>query len=229
MGRNGVCLTEAGIYSKIIKYKTIHIFKNGEGTGCAVRMDMEPIGILFLAFGLSMDAFAVAVCKGLSMQKTAPRHLLLVGAWFGGFQMLMPIIGYFLGSTFETYIVDWDHWVAFALLALIGGNMIRESFGKEEPVDASLRFRSMFPMAVATSIDALAVGITFALLADGVGEMLFASLGIGVVTFILSAVGVKVGSMFGAKYRSGAQLVGGVILVLLGAKILLEHLGILAF
>lgn len=189
-------------------------------------MNMGFLELLFLAVGLSMDAFAVAVCKGLSLRKISGKHLLLVGAWFGGFQMLMPIIGYFLGSTFERYITEWDHWVAFALLLFIGGNMIRESFSKEEPVDASLSFRSMLPMAIATSIDALAVGITFAFLMDSVGEMMLSVLLIGVVTFTLSAVGVKVGSVFGAKYRSGAQLAGGVILVLLGLKILLEHLGV---
>ncbi len=189
-------------------------------------MNMGFLELLFLAVGLSMDAFAVAVCKGLSLRKISGKHLLLVGAWFGGFQMLMPIIGYFLGSTFERYITEWDHWVAFALLVFIGGNMIRESFSKEEPVDASLSFRSMLPMAIATSIDALAVGITFAFLMDSVGEMMLSVLLIGVVTFTLSAVGVKVGSVFGAKYRSGAQLAGGVILVLLGLKILLEHLGV---
>lgn len=189
-------------------------------------MNMGFLELLFLAVGLSMDAFAVAVCKGLSLRKISGKHLLLVGAWFGGFQMLMPIIGYFLGSTFERYITEWDHWVAFALLVFIGGNMIRESFSKEEPVDASLSFRSMLPMAIATSIDALAVGITFAFLMDSVGEMMLSVLMIGVVTFTLSAVGVKVGSVFGAKYRSGAQLAGGVILVLLGLKILLEHLGV---
>lgn len=191
-----------------------------------MRMNMGFLELLFLAVGLSMDAFAVAVCKGLSLRKISGKHLLLVGAWFGGFQMLMPIIGYFLGSTFERYITEWDHWVAFALLVFIGGNMIRESFSKEEPVDASLSFRSMLPMAIATSIDALAVGITFAFLMDSVGEMMLSVLLIGVVTFTLSAVGVKVGSVFGAKYRSGAQLAGGVILVLLGLKILLEHLGV---
>ena len=189
-------------------------------------MNMGFLELLFLAVGLSMDAFAVAVCKGLSLRKISGKHLLLVGAWFGGFQMLMPVIGYFLGSTFERYITEWDHWVAFALLVFIGGNMIRESFSKEEPVDASLSFRSMLPMAIATSIDALAVGITFAFLMDSVGEMMLSVLLIGVVTFTLSAVGVKVGSVFGAKYRSGAQLAGGVILVLLGLKILLEHLGV---
>lgn len=189
-------------------------------------MNMGFLELLFLAVGLSMDAFAVAVCKGLSLRKISGKHLLLVGAWFGGFQMLMPIIGYFLGSTFERYITEWDHWVAFALLVFIGGNMIHESFSKEEPVDASLSFRSMLPMAIATSIDALAVGITFAFLMDSVGEMMLSVLLIGVVTFTLSAVGVKVGSVFGAKYRSGAQLAGGVILVLLGLKILLEHLGV---
>ncbi|MGN1422006.1 MAG: manganese efflux pump MntP family protein [Oscillospiraceae bacterium] len=189
---------------------------------------MGIIELLLLAVGLSMDAFAVSICKGLSVSRLSPKHYLLVGAWFGGFQALMPLIGYFLGSTFEKYIVSFDHWIAFALLALIGGNMIRESLSKdEEDADGSFGFRSMLLLAVATSIDALAVGVTFALVSD---VNIFASVGvIGVTTFLLSAVGLKIGNVFGAKYKSKAELVGGVILVLIGVKILLEHLGVISF
>ena len=185
------------------------------------------VELLLVAVGLSMDAFAVSVCKGLSVKKVGVKHAALAGLYFGGFQFLMPVIGYLLGFRFENIIQNVDHWIAFVLLAFIGGNMIKESFGKEtEELNASFTFRTMLPLAIATSIDALAVGITFAFLMDSVGEMMLSVLLIGVVTFTLSAVGVKVGSVFGAKYRSGAQLAGGVILVLLGLKILLEHLGV---
>ena len=184
--------------------------------------------LLLLAVGLSMDAFAVAVCKGLSMEKISLKNMCIVGAWFGGFQALMPAIGYLLGSTFEKYITEIDHWAAFILLGVIGANMIRESFSKEdEKTDCSLGFRPMLTMAIATSIDALAIGITFALLPDV--RIVPAVLCIGVITFLLSAVGVKVGAVFGMKYKSKAEFVGGVILILLGTKILLEHLGILVF
>lgn len=181
--------------------------------------------LFILAVGLSMDAFAVAVCKGLALEKTEARHMVLVGLWFGGFQALMPVAGYFVGVQFADSITSIDHWVAFALLAVIGGNMIREAFSKEEePADASLALGKMLPLAVATSIDALAVGVSFAFLE--VNIWLAASF-IGVITFLLSAVGVKVGSLFGAKYKGRAELCGGIILILLGGKILLEHLGFL--
>ncbi len=184
--------------------------------------------LFFLAVGLSMDAFAVAVCKGLSVGKLRPRHYLIVGLWFGGFQALMPTIGYLLGSFFEKYITSIDHWIAFALLSLIGINMLREAFSKEEEhTDASFSFRSMLLLAVATSIDALAVGITFALLPDV--SIVAAVSFIGAVTFLLSAVGLKVGNLFGIRFKSKAEIAGGAILILLGLKILLEHLGVLPF
>ena len=182
--------------------------------------------LFLVAVGLSMDAFAVSICKGLSTPKLRPRHLLVVGLWFGGFQALMPLLGYFLGAAFQRYITAVDHWVAFVLLALIGGNMIREAFSPEsEAADCSLSVKVMAPMAIATSIDALAVGVTFALLPD---VQILPAVGlIGVTTFALSALGVKVGRVFGAKYQAKAEFVGGAILVLLGLKILLEHLGVL--
>lgn len=187
---------------------------------------MGIVELLILAVGLSMDAFAVAVCKGLAMKKADVSRMALVGLWFGGFQALMPIAGYFVGVQFKDAITSIDHWIAFVLLALIGGNMIREAFSKEEEeADASLSFRKMLPMAVATSIDALAVGVSFAFLDVNIWV---ASSFIGAITFLLSAAGVKVGSLFGAKYKSRAELTGGVILVLLGLKILLEHLGVLS-
>lgn len=184
---------------------------------------MSFIGLFLIAVGLSMDAFAVSICKGLSVKKLSPKHALLVGVYFGGFQFLMPVIGYLLGFRFEHLITNIDHWIAFVLLAFIGGNMIKESFSKEEScADASFGFRTMLLMALATSIDALAVGVTFALLPD---VDLGAAVGcIGVTTFLLSGVGIKVGSVFGGRCRSKAQLAGGVILVLIGTKILVEHL-----
>ena len=187
---------------------------------------MDFISLLLLAAGLSMDAFAVAICKGLALKKIALRHALIVGLWFGGFQALMPLIGYYLGAQFKDAIAAYDHWIAFGLLSLIGGNMIREAlFEKEEPeTDGALSFRSMLLLAIATSIDALAVGVTFAFLDVNIWSSVTI---IGVTTFILSMVGVKVGSVFGAKYEKKAEFLGGVILILLGLKILLEHLGVL--
>lgn len=183
--------------------------------------------LFLLAVGLSMDAFAVSVCKGLSIQRLKLRHALIVGAWFGAFQALMPVIGWLLGSAFTDMIEAVDHWIAFALLALIGGNMIREALGhEEEEADPSLAPVTMLLLAVATSIDALAVGVTFAFLRV---DILWAVSLIGVCTFLISAAGVKVGNVFGARYKSKAELAGGVVLVLIGLKILLEHLGILAF
>lgn len=182
--------------------------------------------LIFIAFGLSMDAFAVSVCKGLSTQWLKPRHYLIIGAWFGGFQALMPSIGYLLGSAFERYITKYDHWIAFVLLIIIGGNMIKEGFSKEESnSNSSFSFSTMLILAVATSIDALAVGITFALLPN-VNIISAVSL-IGVITFIMSAIGLKVGNIFGLKYKSKAEIAGGIILILIGTKILLEHLDIL--
>ena len=183
---------------------------------------MGMMELFLIAVGLSMDAFAVAVCKGLALRKVNLGQMALVGLWFGGFQALMPLAGYFVGVQFKEQITAIDHWIAFALLAIIGGNMIRESLSKEEECpDASLSVKAMLPMAVATSIDALAVGVTFALLPD---VNLGAAVGcIGVTTFLLSGVGIKVGSVFGGRCRSKAQLAGGVILVLIGTKILVEH------
>lgn len=181
--------------------------------------------LFILAVGLSMDAFAVAVCKGLAMQEAKVKSMLIVGLWFGGFQALMPLIGYLVGVQFSEAIQAVDHWLAFLLLAAIGGNMVKESLSKdEEPGDASLAAKAMVLLALATSIDALAVGVSFAFLNV---EILPAVTFIGVTTFCLSAAGVKVGSIFGSRYKSRAELLGGVILILLGVKILLEHLGIL--
>lgn len=188
--------------------------------------------LFIIAVGLSMDAFAVAICKGLSVKKAGIKEMAKAGLWFGGFQALMPTIGYFLGSTFEEYITKIDHWVAFILLGIIGANMIKESLSKEddcgcEECGNSMNIKEMFTLAIATSIDALAVGITFALLPDvNIG----AAVGfIGVITFILSAVGIKIGNIFGVKFKSKAEFAGGLILILMGLKILLEHLGIINF
>ena len=180
--------------------------------------------LFVLAVGLSMDAFAVSVCKGLAVRRAGARECLTAGVWFGAFQALMPLLGYFLGTTFAEKITAVDHWIAFVLLALIGANMIRESFGEEEGQSASMTPQAMFPLAIATSIDALAVGVTFALLTI---RIIPAVTTIGVITCALSALGVKLGSIFGARWRNRAELAGGIILILLGTKILLEHLGIL--
>lgn len=184
-------------------------------------------GLLFLAVGLSMDAFAVSVCKGLSIRGLMPRHALIVGLWFGAFQALMPLVGWLLGASFADKIAAVDHWIAFVLLSLIGGNMIREALGREEEdCDPSLAPLTMLLLAVATSIDALAVGVTFAFLRV---DILPAVTLIGVCTFLISAVGVKVGNVFGTRYKSKAELFGGAVLILIGLKILLEHLGLLPF
>ncbi len=179
--------------------------------------------LFLIALGLSMDAFAVAICKGLATPKIRLRHMVTVGLWFGGFQALMPMIGYFLGTTFREYIEAYDHWIAFVLLGFIGANMIREALsGGEEESDSCFGCKTMFVMAVATSIDALAVGLTFALLPD---VNIFVAVGsIGVITFVMAALGVVLGNVFGAKYKSRAELVGGAILVAMGIKILVEHL-----
>ena len=189
---------------------------------------MGIVELIILAIGLAMDAFAVSICKGLAMKKTGIKDCLIVGLWFGGFQALMPLIGYFLGKSFERYITAIDHWIAFVLLAIIGIIMIKESFSKEEnDADGSLSPKTMVVMAIATSIDALAIGISFGVLPD-VNITAAVSL-IGIITLVLCMVGVKIGNIFGAKYKSKAELAGGIILVLLGTKILLEHLGILNF
>lgn len=184
--------------------------------------------MLLLAVGLSMDAFAVSLCKGLGMTKASLKGGLTCGIWFGGFQALMPLVGFFLGSLFSEAIQAYDHWVAFVLLVLIGGNMLKEAFEEKDSCTecgGDFSVKTMFVMAVATSIDALAVGISLAMAGD---VNIFLAVGlIGAVTFLLSAVGVKVGSVFGCRYEKRAQIAGGVILILLGTKILLEHLGVL--
>ena len=186
---------------------------------------MGLIELFLIAVGLSMDAFAVSVCKGLAMPKCTFKKAAIVGLWFGGFQALMPAIGYILGAQFQEAIASIDHWIAFVLLALIGGNMIHEALDNdEEEADASLDVKAMFLLAVATSIDALAIGITFAFLKVNI---IPAVCFIGIVTFIISFAGVKIGNVFGARYKNKAEIVGGIILILLGLKILLEHLGFL--
>ena len=179
--------------------------------------------LFILAVGLSMDAFAVAVCKGLSMQKMNWRHAIVIGLYFGGFQAAMPSLGYILGVGFQSRIQAVDHWIAFVLLVFIGLNMVRESRDQEaEHVDPSVGFKVMVILAIATSIDALAVGVTFAFLqVDIVPAVCF----IGTVTFLLSVIGVKVGNVFGTRYKSRAELAGGLILIAIGVRILLEHLG----
>ena len=190
------------------------------------------IGELFLlAVGLSMDAFAVSVCKGLAMKKVTLKAEATCGLWFGGFQALMPTIGFFLGALFADAIEAFDHWVAFALLAIIGINMLKEALEKKDESgdnpekDADLSVKTMFLMAVATSIDALAVGISLAMV--GSVNIWLAAAFIGICTCLLSALGVKIGNVFGSRYEKKAELAGGVILILLGVKILLEHLGVL--
>ena len=191
-------------------------------------MEEEIVMTLFelfvIAVGLSMDAFAVSVCKGLSVCRVKGKHMVACGLYFGGFQALMPLIGYLLGVNFKSLIESVDHWVAFVLLGIIGFNMIRESLSKEDVcacTDSSFGLRAMLPMAVATSIDALAVGVTFAFLSV---QIVPAVSFIGVITFALSALGVKLGNVFGAKWKSRAEFAGGAILVCMGIKILVEHL-----
>ncbi|MBO8443388.1 MAG: manganese efflux pump [Spirochaetes bacterium] len=191
---------------------------------------MSLFELFLIAVGLSMDAFAVAICKGLATGRVKLGQMVIVGLWFGIFQAFMPLIGYLLGVNFSTLIQSIDHWIAFILLGLIGANMIREALGGDEECcneeDASYSIRAMLPLAIATSIDALAVGVSFAFLSvDIVPAVSF----IGVCTFILSAFGVKIGSVFGLRFKKKAEIAGGVILILMGAKILLEHLGLIAF
>lgn len=190
---------------------------------------MGIIELFILAVGLSMDAFAVSICKGLATEKVKFKHMAITGLWFGGFQALMPLIGYFLGRSFEKYVNAFDHWIAFVLLGAIGLNMIKEAFGTEEnESDCCFKCKTMFVMAIATSIDALAAGIALAM--DLKGDYLLALLTvafIGITTFSLSAAGVKIGNIFGAKWKSKAEFAGGAILIILGLKILLEHTGIL--
>ena len=188
---------------------------------------MGIVELFFIAVGLSMDAFAVSVCKGLAMRRCTWKKGVIVGLYFGGFQALMPLLGYVLGVQFQEVITSIDHWIAFILLGLIGINMVREALGSCEECeegDESLDVRTMLGLAIATSIDALAVGVTFAFLQV---QIVPAVCFIGGITFTLSAAGVKIGNIFGTKYKSKAELAGGVILILMGGKILLEHLGIL--
>lgn len=186
--------------------------------------------LLLLAVGVSMDAFAVSICKGLAMKKATVKASMTCGLWFGGFQALMPTVGFFLGTLFASAIQAVDHWVAFVLLAFIGGNMLKEAFSKScdccEGHDADLSVKTMFVMAIATSIDALAVGISLAM--AGNVNIWLAALFIGLCTCGFSAVGVKIGNVFGSRFEKKAQIAGGLILILLGLKILLEHLGVLA-
>ncbi len=182
--------------------------------------------LFLIGVGLSMDAFAVSICKGLSVQRLKLKHALLAGLYFGGFQALMPLIGWLLGYRFEGMIRSVDHWVAFVLLGVIGANMIKESFGDTEKLSDDFGFRTMLLLAVATSIDALAVGVTFAFLEV---KILPAAALIGVTTFVLSALGIWIGHIFGVRFKAKAERLGGVILILIGTKILLEHLGIINF
>lgn len=180
--------------------------------------------LFVIAVGLSMDAFAVSICKGLSTKNVRREHMVVTGLYFGGFQALMPLAGYLLGSRFQSMIQRVDHWIAFVLLALIGANMVRESQGEAEHLDDSFTPGTMLPLAVATSIDALAVGVTFAFLNV---RIIPAAALIGVTTFALSAIGMRLGNVFGARYQARAELAGGIVLILMGVKILLEHTGIL--
>lgn len=177
-----------------------------------------------IAVGLSMDAFAVAVCKGLSLGKVKLKHTAIIGLYFGGFQALMPLLGYWLGSNFAHIVESIDHWIAFVLLVAIGINMIRESHSEEENIDGSLSVKVMIPLAIATSIDALAIGVTFAFIQV---QILPAVILIGITTLVLSMIGTKLGSTVGSKYDQKAELIGGVILIMMGIKILLEHIGII--
>ena len=187
---------------------------------------MGLVELIILSVGLAMDAFAVSICKGLAMKKMKWKNAIIIGLYFGIFQAIMPLIGYLLGVRFQSAITSIDHWVAFVLLVGIGANMIREAFGEEEQLDDSFSVKTMLPLAVATSIDALAVGVSFACIDVDIVPAIAI---IGTTTFILSAVGIKIGNVFGAKYKSKAEFLGGAVLILLGLKILLEDLGLLPF
>ena len=183
--------------------------------------------LILLSIGLGMDAFAVSVCKGISMKKMNWKKASLIGLYFGGFQAVMPILGYFFGTSFESFITNIDHWIAFILLVIIGAKMIQEAFQKDKDEDEyneDISVKAMLILSIATSIDALAVGITFAFLKV---DLVLAFSLIGIITFILSVLGTKIGNRFGDKYKSKAELIGGIILILMGLKILLEHLGII--
>ena len=191
--------------------------------------EMTFLELLLIAIGLSMDAFSVSICKGLTTKKFSWRMALICGLWFGFFQALMPTIGYFLGAQFQEMIEAYDHWIAFGLLFLIGANMIREAiWGKKEEGEnnGALDFKTMFLLAIATSIDALAVGVSFACIQVKLWSSVII---IGITTFMFSVLGVKIGHVFGSKYEKSASILGGIILILIGLKILLEHLGIISF
>ena len=182
-----------------------------------------------LAVGLSMDAFAVSICKGLALQRVSWKECCIAGLWFGGFQAFMPLLGYLLGTQFEQFVTSVDHWIAFVLLGIIGGNMIREAFGEEEENSretAQFDWRHMLPLAVACSIDAFAVGVSFAFMQVNIW---FSVIVIGVVTGAFSAAGLYIGRVFGARWQKPAQIAGGAVLVLIGLKVLLEHLGFIAW
>ena len=190
---------------------------------------MNLIELVLIAVGLSMDAFSVSICKGLTTKKFSWRMALICGVWFGGVQVLMPIVGYFLGAQFQEMIEAYDHWIAFGLLFLIGANMIREAiWGEKEEGEnnGSLDFKTMFFLAIATSIVALAVGVSFACIQVKLWSSVII---IGLTTFVFSVLGVKIGNVFGSKFEKSAGIAGGIILILIGLKILLEHLGIIAF
>jgi len=182
------------------------------------------VELFILAVGLSMDAFAISICKGLSVPKIEKKHLIITGLWFGGAQAVMPLVGYALGTGFQSFIEQFDHWIAFALLGIIGVGMIKESREECKCLDSSFSPKVMLPLAIADSIDALAAGVTFAFLKINIFPAVVL---IGITTFVFSAAGVRLGNKFGAKYRSRAELTGGIILILMGTKILLEHLGLL--
>lgn len=185
---------------------------------------MGILELIFISIGLAMDAFAVSICKGLSVKKVKAKHYFIAGGYFGGFQAIMPLIGYLLGISFQNLIVSIDHWIAFILLGIIGINMIKESLGDDENINDSFSFKDMLPLAIATSIDALAIGITFAFLKVNI---ILAVFFIGTITFVFSALGIKIGSIFGDKFKNKAELIGGIVLIIIGIKILLEHLGII--
>lgn len=183
---------------------------------------MEAAELLIIAIGVSMDAFAVSICKGLSVRLLRPRHAALTALWFGGFQALMPLVGYYLGVSFADFVSSVDHWIAFILLGVIGGNMLKESFQKDDScsIDPDFSVKTMLAMAVATSIDALAIGVTFAFLKVNIWSSV---LMIGITTAIFSGAGVYIGNLFGCRYKSKAEFAGGFILIVMGVKILLDH------
>lgn len=185
---------------------------------------MDLIAVILIAVGLAMDAFAVSICKGLAIRRPGAKSILIIGFWFGFFQAAMPIIGYYLGASFYQYISEYDHWIVFIILAIIGLNMIREALsGEDEKVDDDIGFKVMLILAIATSIDAFAVGISFAMDSTPV---LVPALIIGIITMAISMTGVKIGAAVGDRYSGKAEIVGGIILILIGLKVLLEHLGV---